>query len=80
MKDQLHISIQEKNTSMKNVNHNGSDQLNRLGPAHVPDGYPFPCSICVPVSLSPFSLFSYAHFLIPFVNMQREWSHRVLTP
>jgi hypothetical protein len=40
--DQLHISIQEKNTSMKDVKHDGSARLNRLGPAHVPNGYPFP--------------------------------------
>jgi hypothetical protein len=39
--DQLHISIQEKNTSMKDVTHDGSTQLNRLGLAHVPSGYPF---------------------------------------
>jgi hypothetical protein len=24
---------------MKNINHNGFNQLNRLGPTHVPDGY-----------------------------------------
>jgi hypothetical protein len=51
--DRLHISIQEENTSMKNVKHDGSDRLNRLGPVHVQDGYPFP----------PFPLFSIS--LIP---------------
>jgi hypothetical protein len=46
--DWLYISIQEKNTSMKDAKHDGSARLNRLGPAHVPNGYPF----------SSFSLFS----------------------
>jgi hypothetical protein len=46
--DQLHIGIQEENTSIKDVKRDGSDRLNRLGPAHVPDRYPFP----------PFPLFS----------------------
>jgi hypothetical protein len=39
--DRLHIGIQEKNTSMKDIKHDGSARLNRLGPAHVPNGYPF---------------------------------------
>jgi hypothetical protein len=38
----LHISIQKKNTSMKDVMHNGSARLNRPGPARVPSVYPFP--------------------------------------
>jgi hypothetical protein len=38
-KDQLHISIQKENTRMQDVKHDGSDQINRLGPVHVPDGY-----------------------------------------
>jgi hypothetical protein len=58
------------------MNHNGFDQVNRLGPACVPDRYSFPCSLCIPSV--PFPLF-FVHFLIRFVNMQREWSHRVLT-
>jgi hypothetical protein len=66
--------------SMEDMNYNGSDRLDRPGPVHVPDGYPFPCSLCIPVSLSPFYLFYYAHFLIPFVNIQTEQSPRVLTP
>jgi hypothetical protein len=37
-----------------------------------------PHSLCFHFPLFPFSLFSYAHPLIPFVNMQREWPHRVL--
>jgi hypothetical protein len=41
------------------------------------EGYPFPP---FPLFSIPFSLFSYAHPLIPFVNMQREWPHRVLIP
>jgi hypothetical protein len=53
--DQLHIGIQEENTSMKDMKRNESDQLNKLGPAHVPNGYPF----------LPFPLFSLP--LIPLV-------------
>jgi hypothetical protein len=52
--DRLHISIQEENTSMKDVKHDRSNQLNRLGPARVLDGYPFP----------PFPL-----FLIPLIPL-----------
>jgi hypothetical protein len=52
--DQLHMGIQEENTSMKDVKCDRSDQLNRLGPAHVPNGYPFP----------PFPLFS-----LPFIPL-----------
>jgi hypothetical protein len=69
-KDWLHISIQEKNTSMKDVNHNRSDQLNRLGPVHVPNGYPFPCFF---VSLCPFSPFLY--FLMPIFSFPL-WIHK----
>jgi hypothetical protein len=62
--DQRHIGIQEENTSMKDVKRDGSDQLNILGPAHVPNGYPFP----------PFPLFSFP--LIPlFFIFLRPSSH-----
>jgi hypothetical protein len=40
--DRLHISIQKENTSMKDVTHDGSARLNRLGSARVPSVYPFP--------------------------------------
>jgi hypothetical protein len=49
---------------MKDVKHDGSDQLNRLGPVRVPDGYPFP----------PFPLFSmplfllFLYFLMPILS------------
>jgi hypothetical protein len=39
--DRLHIGIQKKNTSMKDVTHDGSARLNRLGPVCVPHEYPF---------------------------------------
>jgi hypothetical protein len=39
--DQLHIGIQKENTSMKDVTHDGSARLNRLGPTRVPSGCPF---------------------------------------
>jgi hypothetical protein len=55
--DRLHIGIQEENTSMKDVKHDRSDQLNRLGPVLVPDGYPFP----------PFPLFSIPLILLFFI-------------
>jgi hypothetical protein len=75
--DQLHIGIQEKNTSMKDMKYDGSTDL----ALHVcqTDTHS-PCSLCLQCSLFPFSLFSYAHPLILFVNTQREWSHRVLIP
>jgi hypothetical protein len=76
--DQLYIGIQEKNNSIKDVKHDGSDQLNRLGPVCVPNRYPSPYFLCFYFPLFPFSIFSYAHPLTPFVNMQMEWSHRVL--
>jgi hypothetical protein len=78
--DQLYIGIQEENTSMKDMKHNGSNQLNRLGPVHVPDRYPFPLFPLSSMPLILLSLFSHAHPLIPFVNTQREWSCRVLIP
>jgi hypothetical protein len=37
-----------------------------------------PYSLCFHFPLFPFFLFSYAHPFIPFVNTQREWTHRVL--
>jgi hypothetical protein len=37
--DRLHIGIQKKNTTIKDVMHDGSARLNRLGPACVPSGY-----------------------------------------
>jgi hypothetical protein len=50
--DQLHIGIQENNTNMKDMKHNKSDEINRLGPVHVPDKYPFPPFPLFSVSLS----------------------------
>jgi hypothetical protein len=52
--DQLYISIQERNTSMKDVKHNSSNQINRLDPARVPDGYPFPLFPSSSMPLIPF--------------------------
>jgi hypothetical protein len=71
--DQLHIGIQEKNTSMKNIMCDGSARLNRLGPVRVPRKYPFPS---FPLSYFPllplFFLFSYAHLFIPFVRKENR--------
>jgi hypothetical protein len=39
--DRLYIGIQKKKTSMKDVTHDGSAQLNRLSPVRVPSGYLF---------------------------------------
>jgi hypothetical protein len=74
----LHIGIQEKNTSMKDVTYDGSARLNRLSPARVPSVYPFPSFLCLHFPLFPFFLFLYAHPFIPFVNMQREQTRKVL--
>jgi hypothetical protein len=76
--DQLHIGIEEKNTSMKDIKHNRSAQLNRLGPARVPNGYLFPSFPLSLLPLIPLFLFLYAHPFVPFVNTQREWTRRVL--
>jgi hypothetical protein len=58
--DQLHISIQEKNTSMKDIMHDGSAQLNRLGPTRIPIHLiPF-------IFTSPYSPFLY--FRMPILS------------
>jgi hypothetical protein len=79
--DQLHIGIQEGDTSMKDIKHNGSDQLNRLGPVCVPNGYSFP----------PFSLFSIpliplfciclcpsSHSLCKYVERMALWGTHII--
>jgi hypothetical protein len=54
--DQLHIGIQKKNTSMKDVKHDGSAWLNRLSPARVPSIYPFPSFPLSSLPLTPLVL------------------------
>jgi hypothetical protein len=76
--DQHHIGIQEENTSMKDIKHDGSARLNILGPHMCLTDTHSPHSLCFHFPLFPFSLFSYAHPLIPFVNTQREQPRRVL--
>jgi hypothetical protein len=66
--DQLHIGIQEGNASMKDVKHDRSDQLNRLGPACVPNGYPFPPFPLFSIPLIPLFLCPSSHSLCKYTK------------
>jgi hypothetical protein len=59
---------------MKDVKHDSSDRINRLGPAHVPDKYPFPLFPLFSMPLFPFFFI----FLYPSSDSLCKYAKRMV--
>jgi hypothetical protein len=76
--DRLYIGIQEKIPAWRTLSMMDPPDSIYLALHVHPTDTLSPHPLCFHFPLFPFFLFSYAHPFIPFVNTQKEQTHRVL--